>query len=94
MAVRNCYAIPDKRKQGVGQPVEPAEVRCLATGPGEIHPDVKKLVNAKPRDEVDFESAGLQVSPPDVVAAFEPHDIPAKWAFGNDFAARFVRNSN
>lgn len=89
---RYSHSIPDERKQRVGQPVEPAEVCALATGPGEIQPDIQKLVYAQSRDVIDFETTGFQKLPPDVVVPFKRHDVPAKRTFGNHFAARFMRD--
>ena len=58
---RNADAIPDKRKQRVGKPVQPTQtLDLMAVFEMQVHPNVKKFVDAEPGYVVGFETTGSQ----------------------------------
>lgn len=67
MPAGECDSKPDEGQQGVRQPVDPRKVATAPVlGMTQIEPHIKKLVNAKTRNEVDLEPFGLQILRPDV----------------------------
>jgi len=69
---RNADAIPDKRKQRVGKPVKPTQILDLmAVFEMQVHPNVKKFVDAEPGYVVGFETTGSQEFARDVVVPLE-----------------------
>ena len=78
MTPGNADAIPDKRKQRVGKPVQPTQILDLmAVFEMQVHPNVKKFVDAESGYVVGFETTGSQEFARDVVVPFERCDTPA-----------------
>ncbi len=80
--LRNADAIPDKRKQRVGKPVQPTQILDLmAVFEMQVHPNVKKFVDAEPRYVVGFETTGSQEFARDVVVPLERRNTPTHRSF-------------
>jgi hypothetical protein len=75
---RKADSIPDKGKQRVGKPVKPTQIPDLmAVFEMQVHPNVKKFVNAEPGYVVRFETTGSQKFARNVVVPLERCDTPA-----------------
>ena len=74
---RNTDAKPNEREQRVGKPVKPTEIlNLIAVFEMQVHPNVKKFVNAEPGYVVGFETRGPQEFAGDVVVPLERRDAP------------------
>ena len=95
MVACNGDPIPDKRKEGIGQPVHPAEAGHLSLGSQvQIHPDIEKFVGAEARNVVELEPVCLEVLAPDIEVSFETCDSPASGAFCQNGPRISVRDPN
>ena len=59
-----------------------------------VHQYIEKFVNTKPWEIVDFEARSALISGLNVVVTFKQLDTPTQWAFGNDFAAGYMSDSD
>ncbi len=92
---RNADAIPDKGKQRVGKPVKPTQIPDpVAVFEMQVHPNVKKFVDAEPGYVVGFETTGSQEFARDVVVPFERRDTPAHRSLSKRSSARSMTDAD
>jgi len=72
---------PDKRQQGIRQPIHPPDIPNLVfVVESQVHADVEKLVHAETRDKIRFEAVSQQVFFSYVEIPLERRYTPTKGA--------------
>ena len=81
MCPRHRNAKPDKRQQGIRQPIHPPDIPDLVpVVESQVHPDVEKLVYAETREKIRFEAVSQQVFFSYVEIPLERRYTPTKGA--------------
>ena len=89
MITRQRNPKPNEGKEGIGQPVHPAQILFFASvGKQEIHPYIEELVRTQARDEVRLENAVSQITAADVVISFDLSDAPSERSLGKHYSRR------